>query len=206
MTCTNTHLREMLPSFLEGSLDAEGMALVRGHIARCSECSDELELLGMMSDEQVPDPGEAFWAALPDRVYRETQRTLAEKRTRSGWLREWWSGMPVRGAIAFAMIVLVSLVLLRPAHRIQPETTGRIGDTTLEDLYDGPAAVADLGPSDITLLNDWLEREITVLRQDLGRTAISANGFGRTLDEDLSTMDREELDDLVAELSRKQEV
>jgi len=206
MTCTNTHIRELLPAFLEGSLDAGGTALVRGHLARCSDCSEELDLLGLMAGDQVPDPGEAFWASLPDRVYREIQLNRTEKETGRWWQIAWLSGMPARGAIAFAMIVLVAWALVRPGHRTLPETTEPIGTVAIEDLYEGPAAVADLGSSDIALLDNWVEREIAALRQDLGRTAVSANGFGRTLDEDLSAMDREELEDVVAELSRKQEV
>jgi len=208
MTCTNTHIRELLPAFLEGSLDAGGTALVRGHLARCSDCSEELDLLGLMAGDQVPDPGEAFWASLPDRVYREIQLNRTEKETGRWWQIAWLSGMPARGAIAFAMIVLVAWVLVRPAHRPLPEINGRSGDLAIEELYEGegPAAVADLGASDIALLGNWVEREIAALRQDLGRTAISVNGFGRTLDEDLSAMDREELEDVVTALSRKQEV
>ena len=43
--CTNDGLRELLPDFLNGGLDAEPRAMVVAHVARCAACANELALL-----------------------------------------------------------------------------------------------------------------------------------------------------------------
>ena len=74
MLCKNNTIKEMLPEYVADALEEEDMARVREHLIACSDCAQEAALLRMMADEPVPDPGEAFWAEMPGRVYRAVQQ------------------------------------------------------------------------------------------------------------------------------------
>ena len=84
MTCKNKEIQALLPAHLEQSLDQESQAGVERHVAVCEDCRTELALLRMMSEEPVPDPGEAFWAAMPGRIFRAVEAQKQQKA--SQWL------------------------------------------------------------------------------------------------------------------------
>ena len=81
MKCKEQHIREQLPSYLEGKLEHGKTALVELHLARCADCAEELTLLRLLANDPSPDPGEAFWASLPDRVYREVRQQCRDADT-----------------------------------------------------------------------------------------------------------------------------
>ncbi len=68
--CKDTTIKELLPAYREQALDRTEMLMIENHLASCEDCRNELSLLRMMAEEAVPDPGEAFWAAMPGRVYQ----------------------------------------------------------------------------------------------------------------------------------------
>jgi len=43
--CVNADIRDVLPDFVHGQLDAGRTAEVRAHLSECSDCADEVELL-----------------------------------------------------------------------------------------------------------------------------------------------------------------
>src|SRR6266496_3560053 len=47
--CLNAEMRDALPDYLNGTLDAARTAEVRGHVAACDECAAELELLRVVA-------------------------------------------------------------------------------------------------------------------------------------------------------------
>lgn len=207
MRCADRDIQDLLPAFREGVLDDGDAARVRDHLARCRDCAEELGLLRALADEPVPDPGEAFWAALPDRVWREAQRADRPREDRLRfWPREWLPRWTLGGAAAFALALLVVWMLARPAGRpLPPPDTSAGAAVPAEDLYGSAASVADLGAADIDLLDSWVGKEVEQLRNDLGSVAYEPNGTDKTLDEYLSTLDRNDLESLAARLSRTQE-
>lgn len=72
-------MRELLPDFLNGKLDAEARAMVAAHVARCAGCADELALLGraraLMHRAPAVDVGRIV-AALPRPGVATTPREL----------------------------------------------------------------------------------------------------------------------------------
>src|SRR5205085_2191809 len=47
--CMNAEMRDALPDYLNGTLDAARTAEVRAHVAACNECAAELELLRVVA-------------------------------------------------------------------------------------------------------------------------------------------------------------
>jgi len=85
--CDDKTIKESLPAYREQALDRTENLLIESHLASCDECRTELSLLRLMAEETVPDPGEAFWAAMPDRIYQAVQNSQPkEKSFNLSWL------------------------------------------------------------------------------------------------------------------------
>ena len=56
----NEHVEDLLPAYVNATLDADAVARVRVHLARCAACRDELALW-----TTVADASQAYVAALP---------------------------------------------------------------------------------------------------------------------------------------------
>ena len=94
--CSNIEIREALPELLHGRLDAIQAAKVREHVARCTECAAELELL-----ERV----QRLYAATPAVNTAAIVAALPRQRTR----RAFSLGM-LRAAAAIVVLLAGALV------------------------------------------------------------------------------------------------
>ncbi len=74
MKCNETKTKELLPLYLEGELDDAQRKQVELHLASCEDCRTEFSLLRRVAEQPVPDPGEAFWATMPERVAQDVRR------------------------------------------------------------------------------------------------------------------------------------
>lgn len=115
MTCDNDNLKLLLPAFLTESLDQVEQVRVQKHLSTCEDCRDELSLLRLLAEETVPDPGEAYWATMPDRVFRAVQAHKEKKwHVKLSWLADrlilprW-----VLGAVTAGIVLMVSLIVIR---------------------------------------------------------------------------------------------
>lgn len=202
MACTDRNIGELLPAYLEQSLDLDGKTLVERHLIGCAHCAEELLVLRELSEDRVPDPGASYWDGLAERVYREVRRQQDAPRTarsRPLPVRAW----PRWAAVAAAMAMAASLVLLQPeAPRELPVTAGS-SDLSADEA---PTSLADLLPSDFEQLGDWADREIARLGGSLRSGIITADGSHSTLEEFLADLTDEELARLEATLARKGEV
>jgi anti-sigma factor RsiW len=140
--CTDEDIKELLPIHLEQGLDGPERVRVEAHLNRCEDCRTELSLLRITAESTVPDPGAAFWSAMPDRVYRAVQRNKAKKWPFDvTWLVDRLS-LPrwVFGAAAVGTVLIVSWLAV---HSLQHghEMRGSQG----YDVYNEPV-VADEVP------------------------------------------------------------
>jgi anti-sigma factor RsiW len=79
MKCNDKKIKELLPLYLERELEGAQLTQVERHLASCEDCRTEFSLLRMVSEEPVPDPGEAFWATMPERVAQDVRRRKQAK-------------------------------------------------------------------------------------------------------------------------------
>ena len=79
-SCTDKTIKDLLPAYREQGLDPQEIDRVRMHLESCGDCCAELSLLGLLAEESAPDPGEAFWLAMPERVHRAVREEKEKKR------------------------------------------------------------------------------------------------------------------------------
>jgi len=206
MTCTNKDMQELLPAHLERVLDRTAQERVELHLASCRDCRDELELLRVLAAEPVPDPGEAFWSALPGRVFRAVRHGEQLKRS-------WWDlRVPVSislprwawAATAVALVAAVSLLIVRPAPvKIAHVKTPVRGDIrtalTTADLLE----LADLSDTDVAAVDLWATDELALLQLDF--LDVIRNSADLGLDDRLAELTAEELEALSKMLDSQNE-
>lgn len=68
-------VRDILPEYRSGSLETGKNREIEDHLRGCHDCRQALSGIEALAVAEVPDPGDAFWLALPHRV-----RTAAAER------------------------------------------------------------------------------------------------------------------------------
>jgi hypothetical protein len=160
----------------------------------------------MLSDESVPDPGEAFWAAMPGRIYREVRaqqpETMLQKLfggTGRPVFRRWtWA------AAAAVLLVTVALFLDRPetpeiAYINAPENGPSYGDLLSTETVD----MTELTDVEIDSVNLWATDELAQLQEDA--IDIFRTSPDITLDDRLAELDSQELEQLSKMLDTQDE-
>ena len=97
-------VRSLLPEYRGGSLEAGKAGEVENHLRECRACRQALSGIEILARVEVPDPGEAYWGALPLRV---RAATLAPPPSR--FLFRW--AVP-----AAAALIAVLVFTLRPGE------------------------------------------------------------------------------------------
>jgi hypothetical protein len=207
MTCTSKEIQTLLPDYLEQSLDQESRAGVQRHLAICEDCRTELALLRMMSEEPVPDPGEAFWAAMPGRIFREVEAQKQQKA--SQWLPLGRGTLIFpRWAWAAASVFLVAAVILFLDRPVPPDIARNAlpenGSSYEELLPAEPIDMAELTDIEIDSVDLWATEELALLRDDDGNT-LRTGTEDISLDDRLSELDSRELDQLSRMLDPRDE-
>ncbi|MHB8846714.1 MAG: zf-HC2 domain-containing protein [Nitrospirota bacterium] len=194
--CTSKNIQELLPAYLEEALDQNERSRVELHLSACDDCRREIELLRVLAAQPVPDPGDAFWAAMPGRIERAMRAEEEQKRS-------WWSSsVPVsfalpRWAWAAAMVVVVaalSLLLVRPvpvriARITAPERVTQNAPTAADVLE-----LADLSEDEVDAVDLWASEELSLLQDDIIDSF--RNGAEASLDDRLTELNAEELEEL----------
>lgn len=197
MTCRNSDIRELLPAHLERTLDQAAQANVERHLASCGDCRAELELLRALAEEPVPDPGEAFWAAQPGRVFRALRRE--EERRRSWWgsrvplsitLPRWaWTAAAILIFAAVSWLV-VQPAPVRSARVASPERSAVRTTLTPADALE----LADLSDIEVDAVDLWATEELALLQDDY--LDILRNSADLSIDDRLTELNAEELESL----------
>ncbi len=200
MMCKVKNIKELLPAYLEQGLDHAGRERVEKHLEACKDCRAELSLLRMMAEEPVPDPGEAFWLEMPDRIYREVriQKSSARK---MGWSK--LSGFPEKAmmprwawaAVSIAIVAAVSWFLLRPTP-VEIAVTSPADDEPLHEdvLTSEPLDVAGLEASDLKKVTKWADKEFAAIRNEAA--GYSFNGTDTDVYDELAELSTKELERL----------
>jgi hypothetical protein len=211
MRCTETNIKELLPSYLEQRLSGPELVRIEKHLETCGDCREELELLRMMAEDAVPQPAESFWQEMPERVYREVRR---EKRARKRFaLPDVLSGLvPPRWAWAAATVLMVAALswfVFSPVRKAPVDVAtspGLEGIFGYEDAASDDAVnLSDISDTEASVFLDWTDRELAAIGSDAGETL--AFGEEDDIGEELGALSSAEADKLLELLERsRQEV
>jgi anti-sigma factor RsiW len=204
--CNDKTIKELLPAYLDQALDQEEKLKIVSHLASCDDCRAELSFLRMMAEETVPDPGEAFWAALPEQVFQAVQKRRTKKKTFDlSWLLErlalprWtWAAATV------GTVLIISWFMISPLEKrteTPPSQGDEIGDATTASVS---VSVADLDHDELNTIDTWAGSELASIAQE----AESFLGNRRDTDvheelEELNAREIEQLSKMLEQVRRE---
>jgi anti-sigma factor RsiW len=202
MSCHNNGIKELLPLYAEEALDEAEARQVEVHLSSCPDCRSEFALLQALASEPVPDPGQAFWDAMPARVFRAAKEQQTKRKAFDlSWLR-----MPLRlpewtwAAASLVVAFLVSWIIVISGVRIDTGDGTEYQDAVLRDPADIGATVSmtELSGSDLDTVNDWAGQELTRMVQEAQSMAPSTSLLNLPDDmyEELADMSTPEMDRL----------
>ncbi len=209
MLCKNNDIKDLLPAYAADALNETDSARVREHLIACADCAQEAALFHMITGEPVPDPGEAFWAGMPGRVYRAVQEE--KTRPRLG-LRELLQRVVlprwVWAAAAVGVVLTVSWLVMHPSPQRETVAPALLGEEYVsEDSHNDPVlrhtsvTIAELTPPELDAVNAWAGMELSALAQEAG--ADPENIFDTDLTEELAELDSHEVDRLSTMLNEE---
>jgi hypothetical protein len=142
---------------------------------------------------------EAFWEAMPGRVFRAVQE---QQRKKKGWDLSWlrvsllprWSWT----AAALAVTLMFSWVLVISDIRDKTEDASEYQETALHDPADAVATMnmADLSGSDLDTVNTWAGQQLTLIAREAQSVTPNTSllNLPDDLYEDLADLNAHEMD------------
>ncbi len=207
MKCTDKTIKDLLPAYLEQGLDPDDKPRVESHLATCEDCRTELALLRIMSEGEVPDPGEAFWASMPTRVRRAVQERESRKKAFdlariSEWmiLPRWAWATAAIGLVAIASWLFVRQPAMEIAHTDGPLEQGMYSDSVIT----APSInMEELSSSEFAAATQWAQNEFAPIRKEISEH--DAGSDEQSISEDLSELSPRELDRVLEILKKKEQ-
>ena len=204
--CNDTNIQELLPAYLEKTLDPADSIRVEHHLASCEDCRAELALLSMIADDPVPVQDEAFWTRMPERVYWEVQAGKQQGKKRFapsdifGWMfipRFAWA------TAAVIVIAAISWFMVRSTPVDVARTSRPATGTAIEDSAADPVNLAELSSEEFDAAAQWAQNEFAPIEEAI--TSDTQERATRDLSEELSELTDRELDRVSEMLNKKEQ-
>ena len=202
MTCKNDEIKELLPAYLGQELDFAALKRVEAHLASCEDCRSELAILAMLSEEAVPDPGQAFWMEMPLKVRREV-REKREKRSSltARFLRPFAVPRWTWAATAAAVLITALWLVVQPSP-VKGAFDG--SDSLFEETGGGePLDLAELSPTQLDAAVLWAQNQFATETDAVNEDLLE--NPERDLSDDLSNLNGKELDRLYEMLKKEEQ-
>jgi len=134
MRYTHDEVRGMLPDYLNGRLKKDAADEIGAHLDDCAECREEVSILSALKGMDIPDPGDLFWNALPQKIGK-----IATER--KGRFFEWlFRPVPVMVSLLLLIMTLTfSYILLRTTDTNE-----------IDPLFEDPLAYSSIEINGIT--------------------------------------------------------
>lgn len=203
--CTDKTVKELLPAYIEQGLDQADALRVGNHLASCDDCRSELSLLSMMTEETVPDPGEAFWAAMPDRVSRAVQKHQTKKKIFDlSWLLDrmdfprWtWAAATV------GTVLIISWFLVMPLQNKMGMPQSQVYELADATMTDDSVSIAELDQDELSTIDTWAGSELASIA--LEARQVLGNGENTDLYETLDDLRATEAEQLLIMLDQRRQ-
>ena len=201
--CKDTTIKELLSVYQKQALDRTEMLMVENHLASCEDCRNELSLLRMMAGEAVPDPGEAFWAAMPGRVYQAVQKQRGGTRSFGlSWLVDHmtlprWVWVPA----VVGTVLLVSWLIIRPMQKV-PEMPSLQGSEFAEEFMPAEQVnVGELDRDELAQIDTWAGTELATIAHETEQ--VMGNGQDSDVYEELRELNKREAEQLMQKIDQR---
>jgi hypothetical protein len=192
--CNDKTIKELLPAYLDQALDQAENLMIGSHLASCDECRTELSLLRLMAEEPVPDPGKAFWAAMPDRVYQAVQKRQTDKKTFGlAWFLDQMS-LPrwIGAASAVGIVLIVSWLIVTPLQKRAEMPQSHGNEFADEAVATWSVSVADLDQDELSTIDSWAGSELASMAQEA--ELVLANGRDADIYEEFEDLNAGEVE------------
>ena len=199
--CDENDIQELLPAYLERSLDPDSSIRVEQHLASCEDCRTELALLRVLADEPIPALDEAFWSGMPDRIYREIQANEQQEKKRfalSDLLG--WIFMP-RMAWATAAVIVIAAVSLLTVRSVSINVART--DAAIEDFAAEQVNLDELSSEEFAATTQWAQNKFAPIEEAI--SIDTQDHTSRDISEDLSGLTDRELDRVYEMLKKKEQ-
>ncbi len=201
--CKETTIKELLPAYREQALDRTEMLMIENHLASCEDCRNELSLLRMMGEEAVPDPGEAFWAAMPGRVYRDVQTQQSEQKTfdlarlldRIALPRWAWA------AAAVTTVLLLSWLIIRPGQKEPEMPPAQEFEFAEEGMPAEQVNVGELDRDELATIDAWAGTELASIAHETEQ--VLGNGQDSDMYDELPELNKRESEQLMQKIDQR---
>ena len=196
--CTDKNIKELLPAYVEGTLEQPEKLRIEGHLGSCKDCRAETALLRLMVGEIVPDPGETFWATMPDRVYRAVQEQRSARKTFDlDRLRDWLT-LPrwAWAAAAIGMVLVISWAILLPVKTGQEpflSEDDEFADEVMVADSMGALNLAELGNDELASVDGWAGKELASIALEAEPVI---NNHDSDISEELAELNLQEIERL----------
>ena len=201
--CKETTIKELLPVYREQALDRTEMLMIENHLASCEDCRNELSLLRLMGEEAVPDPGEAFWAAMPGRVYRDVQTQQSEQKTfdlarlldRIALPRWAWATASV------TTVLLLSWLIIRPGQKEPEMPPAQEFEFAEEGMPAEQVNVGELDRDELATIDTWTGTELASIAHETEQ--VLGNGQDSDVYDELPELNKRESEQLMQKIDQR---
>ena len=201
--CKDTTIKELLPVYQKQALDRTEMLMIENHLMSCEDCRNELSLLRMMTGEAVPDPGEAFWAAMPGRVYQAVQKQKGGIRSFGlSWLVDHMT-LPRRVWVPAVVgtVLLISWLIIRPMQKV-PEMPSLQGSEFAEEFLPAEQVnVGELDRDELATIDTWAGAELSTIAHETEQ--VLGNGQDSDVYEELRELNKREAEQLMQKIDER---
>jgi len=206
MSCKDKNIKEFLPAYREEVLDQQELLRIEQHLDSCADCRGELALLRAMSEDDVPDPGEAFWVAIPGRVFRAVQEE--KMGIRSFDPARLWNLLTTYRLTAAAATISILLILawftVRQEGKSQVTALSNRYELSDEIMATDNPLEGELDPSELETAAAWANAQLTSVSAELARSP-DDGFFDAGVNEEISDLDAKEIDHLANEIKQWKE-
>lgn len=203
--CNDTDIKELLPAYLDGSLELSDQKRILGHVDCCDDCSSDLSLLRLMRSEAVPDPGAAFWAENTACIARAIREQAPKKpgfdiMRLTNWLvmpgRQWASAT----AGAVLMLAVLSWLTMRPLGTVQTMLSQDSGP--VEEVITADAIpFGHFDNDELVQVDAWAGRELASIASE-AVTAIAITEHDMDLYEEIAELNAQETEQFSTMIDR----
>lgn len=152
MELSHEEIKELLPAYALGAVDADQAATIRHHILGCEECMREADEFAEVSRRlAVAVPGEPLPPGFADRVVAAATEGREELATGRGHARRRWWFPAAAGAalLAIAAVVTFQVVELQQDRERQDEVLATLSHEAGVPLSGEPGVRAAVAPAGI---------------------------------------------------------